>query len=81
MTTLILCTKPDGSNIGRCDARCYEAKGPTCKCICGGMNHGKGLDSAIRNTALNKEIRQTADAAAKLLFPHVQHKLFTGGKR
>lgn len=24
-----------------CDARCENAKGHTCKCSCGGMNHGK----------------------------------------
>lgn len=27
---------------GRCDARCYDAQGPDCKCICGGANHGVG---------------------------------------
>lgn len=25
----------------QCDARCENAKGHTCKCSCGGMNHGK----------------------------------------
>jgi hypothetical protein len=33
--------------IGRCDARCYDAKEPECKCICGGVNHGVGLKRAI----------------------------------
>jgi len=32
-----LCPAPD------CDARCTNAKGPSCGCICGGYNHGMGL--------------------------------------
>lgn len=26
-----------------CDARCTHARGPSCDCKCGGMNHGSGL--------------------------------------
>ncbi|MDD3493032.1 MAG: hypothetical protein PHZ19_06020 [Candidatus Thermoplasmatota archaeon] len=40
----------DGSLIGRCDARCYNADGPDCDCICGGRNHGAGLSQALENT-------------------------------
>ena len=29
--------------VGRCDARCYNAKEVHCECICGGKNHGAGL--------------------------------------
>jgi len=36
--------------VGRCDARCYNAKEPHCECICGGRNHGAGLQRAIENT-------------------------------
>ena len=36
--------------VGRCDARCYEAKHEGCTCICGGKNHGAGLDKAITQT-------------------------------
>jgi hypothetical protein len=25
-----------------CDAKCHDAKGLECGCICGGYNHGKG---------------------------------------
>lgn len=25
-----------------CGAKCYDAKGPDCNCICGGANHGVG---------------------------------------
>lgn len=28
--------------VGRCDARCHEAKKPECNCICGGAHHGVG---------------------------------------
>lgn len=34
----------------RCDARCYMAKGKDCHCICGGKNHGVGLEKAVENT-------------------------------
>lgn len=33
----------------RCDARCYNAKGPICNCCCGGKNHGVGFEQAVRN--------------------------------
>lgn len=34
----------------RCDARCYDARHPKCDCVCGGANHGVGLDKAVHNT-------------------------------
>ena len=34
----------------RCDATCHKAKRPACRCICGGMNHGVGLQQAQANT-------------------------------
>ncbi len=34
----------------RCDAKCYNAREPDCDCICGGMNHGVGLQQAQENT-------------------------------
>lgn len=36
--------------IGRCDARCYDAKDTNCDCVCGGMNHGAGEQQAKTNT-------------------------------
>jgi len=36
--------------IGRCDARCYDAKHENCDCVCGGLNHGAGEQQAIINT-------------------------------
>ena len=33
----------------RCDAKCYNAHHPNCACICGGKNHGAGLQQALDN--------------------------------
>lgn len=49
MTTLISYHTSDGCE-GRCDARCYKAKHPECTCICGGRNHGVGIEKALENT-------------------------------
>jgi hypothetical protein len=49
VTTLIAVYNSDGC-VGRCDANCYEAKHQACDCICGGRNHGAGLDKARDNT-------------------------------
>jgi len=48
MTTLIALYNSDGC-IGRCDARCHDAHHDRCTCICGGKNHGVGLDQATKN--------------------------------
>jgi len=45
MTTLIAVYNSDGC-IGRCDAKCHNAKGAKCTCVCGGKNHGIGAASA-----------------------------------
>lgn len=45
MTTLIAAYNSEGC-IGRCDAKCHNATGPVCTCICGGRNHGIGAASA-----------------------------------
>lgn len=49
MSTLIAVYNSDGC-VGRCDAKCYEAKHPHCDCVCGGKNHGAGLQQATENT-------------------------------
>jgi hypothetical protein len=49
MTTLIS-YQPSGRDQGRCDAKCYNAWGPECHCICQGGNHGLGRQEAIANT-------------------------------
>lgn len=47
MTTVIEVGNSEGSR--RCDAKCYDAKGSECECICGGANHGAGYLGAIEN--------------------------------
>lgn len=47
--TLISSHNSDGET-GRCDAKCYNATGGKCDCICGGKNHGVGLKKAQENT-------------------------------
>jgi hypothetical protein len=49
MTTLIS-YESSGGDQGRCDAKCYNAWGPECHCICQGANHGIGKQGAIENT-------------------------------
>lgn len=49
MAVLIGIYTPKGCAV-RCDARCYNAAGGLCECICGGMNHGKGRRKAAENT-------------------------------
>jgi len=34
----------------RCDAKCYNAKGEKCTCVCDGINHGVGIEHAYKNT-------------------------------
>lgn len=47
--TLIAVYNSDGC-VGRCDAKCYDAKHADCTCICGGANHGAGKTKAMDNT-------------------------------
>jgi hypothetical protein len=49
MTALIALYGGDGC-VGRCDAKCYNAWGPECHCICQGANHGAGKQEAVDNT-------------------------------
>ena len=49
MTALIAVYTGDGC-AGRCDAKCYNAWGPECHCICQGANHGADKQEAIDNT-------------------------------
>jgi hypothetical protein len=48
MTTVLAVYNSEGC-VGRCDARCHHAHGKSCTCICGGKNHGVGLEQAIQN--------------------------------
>lgn len=46
---VILEVKSGDRVLGRCDAKCYNAEGPDCHCICGGANHGVGSKIAIED--------------------------------
>jgi len=48
MATLIAVGDKDGVK-HRCDARCYDASGEICTCVCGGRNHGVGKVKAMNN--------------------------------
>lgn len=48
MATLLAVGDKDGVR-HRCDARCYDASGEICTCICGGRNHGAGEVAARNN--------------------------------
>ena len=32
-----------------CNAKCHDAEGEKCECICGGLNHGVGYEQATVN--------------------------------
>jgi len=49
MATMIAAYDSNGC-VGRCDAKCYNATCENCTCVCGGMNHGAGLQRAVQNT-------------------------------
>lgn len=49
MTTVISYSNSAGEH-RRCDANCHDASKQDCSCICGGMNHGGGLQQAVANT-------------------------------
>jgi len=67
MTTLITSYTGDGCT-GRCDAKCYNAWGPECHCICRGANHGIGRQEAIASTRdLPASWFEQAEAAGHLI--------------
>jgi hypothetical protein len=49
VATLFSVSNSDGL-VGRCDANCYDARESECDCICGGKNHGQGVERAVDNT-------------------------------
>jgi hypothetical protein len=71
MTTLISAGN-SGGTYGRCDAKCYEAAGGDCHCICGGMNHGQGLAEATRLTSnMAAEKIRSIEAAGGYVAPEL----------
>ena len=47
---VLISVQSSAGHEGQCDARCYEATGGHCSCICGGINHGAGEQQAVANT-------------------------------
>jgi len=76
MTTLIIFKNGEGEIKGRCDANCYDAKLPKCRCVCAGMNHGIGINQAITNTGEHGAILKMAQAAGEFIIRPNQYKLF-----
>jgi hypothetical protein len=64
VSTVVAVYDSDGC-VGRCDAKCHDAKEPGCDCICGGRNHGVGRGQAIENTRVYVGEWLTAYAAEK----------------
>lgn len=80
MTTLIEAKTLDGRIIGRCDARCYNAKGKKCTCICGGLNHGAGFSNAVRSSKHSLDVMSKTFEDTKIVIRPVQMPIFQGGK-
>ena len=64
----ILVANNNGGPQRRCDARCYNAKGPHCECLCGGKNHGVGIEQALANVAeVAEEAELEVDETTQLI--------------
>jgi len=70
MAALISAYESNGKLMRRCDAHCYNARFvhvDMCTCICGGANHGVGLEKAFFNTqALQGDWKETFRNTYKL---------------
>lgn len=44
-----------------CDKRCWFAKGNSCKCKCGKMNHGRGVVKRLLNVESEKDEENRSD--------------------
>jgi hypothetical protein len=82
--TIITQLDGDGRVIGRCDAKCHEAKTAKCHCICGGKLHGAALGGRLesRVTEMFPEVLAYAKAEAEraggtIAFLDQQRPLFT----
>lgn len=68
MTVLIKQKLPGQKRARTCSALCYNAKGPVCCCVCGGVNHGVGFRQAAENTAkAAEELQKRAQEEGALI--------------
>ncbi len=82
MTTIYAVYNSDGC-VGRCDAKCHEAKGEECHCICGGVMHGVGSKIAREDRKyltdddiLENVQDRNADGSMRVYCPVQQLELF-----
>jgi len=47
---MVLVRFEHGGRVRRCDARCYNGESSRCTCVCGGINHGVGIQRALENS-------------------------------
>ena len=74
MTTII--THKEGKVSRRCDAKCYKAKGKKCNCICGGHNHGKGINEAILFASSHEDLLKELYESGEILIHQGQLQIF-----
>lgn len=75
MTVLITFNNKHGKRY--CDAKCHNAKGNKCNCICGGRFHGKGIDQARKE--LTDKVREEIKKFNKdgfISFEKIQTNIF-----
>jgi hypothetical protein len=60
----------------KCDARCLNAKGHTCTCSCGGMNHGRGHVGGTVVVAANVVERQADSGHVGEVGKHITGEVF-----
>lgn len=76
MTTILIRKNKDGAITGRCNAKCYNAKGKKCHCVCGGVNHGMGRNEAILFSSQHIDVLQDLHKSAEVVFKQGQLQLF-----
>jgi len=50
MASLVSLHAKSGKCLAVCNALCYAGTGDRCNCLCGGINHGVGLQTAAAQT-------------------------------
>ena len=76
MTTLIKLKSKAGCFTRTCGAMCYNAKGKKCRCVCGGLNHGQGLEAALSITNKNRDLILSNGKPGECYIIQLQTKLF-----
>ena len=64
MTTVMWWGDSDGTR-GRCDAKCHNATGPACRCLCGGRFHGMGRMEGGHKPSVDAYFQEITTEAAQ----------------